>query len=448
MSPEQILNPTTVDPRADIYSAGVVLYELLTAERPFRGSVRAVLHDVLHSDPQPVRRLDDRIPRDLENICQKAIAREAVRRYQSAEEFRDDLNRFLNGEPVVARSVTSVQRLTLWARRNPIVAALAAIICVVLLGAICGWASFTLALADTNDQLNDTVESLRITNDNLTTARQRAVLGEKRARQHATVAQEQINVAFDMVSALVFEVQNELDDMPGTEKLRERLLTRAIDGLQRVRSSAADSVSADVGMIMARNRLGDALRQRTSRDAAGLQYEQAFADATRLYEQSPELEVTFDSKSVEPRLNAALGTQRLADLNRRAGDFKTAEQHLRKTVSVLTSAVQTTDSKDVRLSLAHALVELAELPPHTDSVASETYFQEAHDCLAVIDADGMETEFQRRHHFVLGLVCLKLAELADTPSKSERFAREAIAAMTDGDLQTPPTMIPTWHLND
>jgi serine/threonine protein kinase len=126
MSPEQISSPHAVDGRCDVYSLGVVLYQTLTGELPFRGTTRMLLNQVLNEEPTAPRKLNDKIPRDLETIVLKCIAKEPLGRYQSAAALADDLRRFQSGEPIVARPAGTLERAWRRSRRHPAITTLAA----------------------------------------------------------------------------------------------------------------------------------------------------------------------------------------------------------------------------------------------------------------------------------------------------------------------------------
>ncbi len=126
MSPEQLAaNRIHVDRRSDVYSLGVALFESLTLQRPFESPTREGLYRKINFEPTPsLRRSNPRIPKDLEVVVHRCLEKNPDRRYQTARDLADDLRRFQRFEPIQARPAGAFTRLTLWARRNPVIASL------------------------------------------------------------------------------------------------------------------------------------------------------------------------------------------------------------------------------------------------------------------------------------------------------------------------------------
>ena len=136
MSPEQAAGShRSIGAATDVYALGAILYEMLTGRPPFKAEQpMETLRQVVPDEPVTPSRLRPRLPRDLETICLKCLHKEPARRYANAQALADDLRRFLQGRPILARRSTAIERSWRWCRRNPWPAAAAFLMTIVAIG--------------------------------------------------------------------------------------------------------------------------------------------------------------------------------------------------------------------------------------------------------------------------------------------------------------------------
>lgn len=214
MPPEQASGrPDDVGPPADVYAIGGILYYLLTGQPPIRGgNVVETLDFVINREPDSPRLTNPDVDRDLENICLKCLQKQPADRYPSADALAEDLKRYLRHEPVVARPVSSTERVIRWARRNRLVAGLIAglfaVLVAVSIGSLIAAASFQQIATEKTDLARDKT----LLAEEANTERQRAEFGLYAARVSLASAALEANDPRQAEEILNLCVPNEGDN--------------------------------------------------------------------------------------------------------------------------------------------------------------------------------------------------------------------------------------------
>lgn len=275
MSPEQASGRRVpVDHRADVYSLGATLYEMLSLAPIFSGSDRpTLLLQILNDDPRPLRQIDRAIPVELETIVLKATAKSPAERYATAGEMAADLRRYLDEIPILARRPTLVDRARKWMRRHPSFVGAAVLLLV------CGVIGLIVTTALVAHEQAETKAAYQRETERAAEAEARFVLARRAADEMIRVAEE------------------ELSDNWFQEGLRKRLLESALEYYQEFIKQRGENSEAQVELAIERDRvktiLDDLAVLQTDRQTYLLREPAVLADMKASAEQTQRLtEVT------------------------------------------------------------------------------------------------------------------------------------------------------------
>jgi tetratricopeptide (TPR) repeat protein len=289
MSPEQASGKSAlIDHRTDIYSLGATLYELLTLKPAAQGEDgQELLRCIIDESPLTPRKLHPQTPLALQNVVLKAMAKTRDDRYDTAKEFAEDLHRFLDGKPTVAKPPTVAERMTKWCIRHKEIVATA--VCVALLASI-GFALSTVLIA-----------------------RERA-----NTQRNFERAEENFRDAQEAVDRFGAQYAERLASVPGAAGVRREMLTDTLAYYQRFVQQAGDDRSLQADLAITHSKMGKLSDEVGSTDEAIASYEKALVIFKELSAGEP--------KVVDHQRRLALCQNNLAMALRRAGRIDDAKR--------------------------------------------------------------------------------------------------------------------------
>lgn len=312
MSPEQALGKTAlVDHRTDIYSLGITLYELATLRHPCEGAAHAeTAIEYSRSQWQRPRAWNRSIPADFEVIVLKAMAEDRDDRYATARELAEDLRRFVEGEPILARPPSLATRVEKWARRHQrTVAASLTALALALIGVVVG----LVMIAGERAEKDAAYQAARQSNT-------KAEINFRRAEAKFRQTRE----VLDRFGARVNQML--ANDLPGAEGVRRKLLAEMLPYYRDFAREAAHDSSLQADLAMTYSKIGHLSEQIGSLEEA----EQAYRDAQTIFEQL----VKAQAGDLQHQRSLALCCNNLGQVLLKRGDMPAARTELQRALTI------------------------------------------------------------------------------------------------------------------